>query len=340
MSNPAFYNRTGHVEFIEGDRKFDDFRGLNFKFSCEFEDVFRSGRQCIANVGILGLSGDRVHRWSTFCNHTDQKTYAELTDKAEKFVSVYAGYEGQGFSETEPIFTLPIVGAYPTSPPEMWLNISAYSGVTREYKYYNAVMENREKPIPFKTYCSFVAKLIGARLRWDYPQDMELYLPKSVGWGLSGTRESIIKYLNDQANPMAIVALGYDNQDFKTPVLFVRRYFFGGVDSPFNWQIAHEQKMKRAIEDDFKKRGPLISAETGMIGLPKVTIGDGRAGQIEVQSLLRKDVDIGENFTVKSEYIEYANATFTCTKIKHVGEFRGQDWYTTLTGIPSDLYKR
>lgn len=336
MSNERFYARTGHVEILNEEGKvLYRFDGLNFKFSYELCDApGTTGRVGKATVGVLGLSGDTVHRWATYCNGTTKEQYDGEGLGPNVYISVYAGYAYSGMNDdTEPLFTMPIVGAWPTSPPDMWLNFSAFTAEAGVYGHYDVSLSTYTAGsyITTRQFAEHVANTIGAKLRWELPKEWDKWLPKQQQWGKEGTVNDILAYMNScrghGLGAHVSVYLGREMPDLKTPILYVVPKIRG------NDERQGEMKSRKALH---MQTGPIISAETGMIGFPKVKFGGEKSGQIEVQTLLRKDVDIYDPFTVRSEYIRMANATFKCNKIKHVGEFRGTPWYTTLTGIPSE----
>lgn len=330
MAFPKYYNRVGYVTLNEGNDVAGEFRGLNFKFTCEYAGSPTIGRAAKASVGILGLTADMVYEWASFCNGTNEHSYAVLMGSKIRTVSVYAGYE-HSFTES-PLFVLPVIGAWPTSPPDMWLNIHAYNTTEFNSHFYTVTLNPPLSARPHdpkyffnsKQVCEKVAETIGARLRWDGGTKMgELREFESVNW--SGTVSDLLAKINESAVLYAHIEFG--SPDIEVPTLVVSRH---------SREDADNLKMFSGMT---KVKPPAqISAETGMIGLPKLSAGNGRAGQIEVTTLLRNDLDIGDQIKVKSEYVRRANDTFTITKIKHEGEFRGNGWQTTFTGIPSDVY--
>lgn len=331
MSIARFYNRVGYVVLREGNKEYDEFRGLNFKFSCEYCHSPGEGVRAQASVGILGLTADRVFQWASFCNNTNQSRYDGLMGSKARSVAVYAGYESSFTGN--PLFVLPVVGAWPTSPPEMWLNISAYT--TKEFNSHvfsiemHAPLEMPRRPFTFKQVCQKIADTIRARL--DFNAYNESLLGVYYDVSLVGTASDILHWLNNNACAYAEVRIG--DPDSETPEMVVYQLDpRGAADMKDN--------AERLYGGGVVKTPPTISATSGMIGLPKLTVGNGRAGQIEVTTLLRNDISPGDNFKVKSEYVRYANDTFTANKIKHEGEFRGNQWQTTITGIAPSAYQK
>ena len=335
MSNERYFNRTGRVDITdEHGQVFYSFRGLNFKFSYELcGNPGYDGRIGKGTVGILGLSGDDVYKWTTFCNGTTPDQYNGKGIGRNMFLSVYAGYDtspdGTDIrldNQTNPLFTLPIVGAWPTSPPDMWLNFSAYSGKPGSLRRMDARYDDYYNDVTTKEYCTYVARVLGAKLRWEVSGGNEDFLPCKKHWGIEGTENQIVQYLNRQS-ALITSYIGREPPDLATPILYVQD----------RSRKDENAAARRARHQDI---GKIISAETGMIGFPKVKFGGDTSGQVEVTTLLRKDIDIDDKFTIKSEFIRMANATFTCRKLKFVGELRGTPWYTTLTGLPDFDDKR
>lgn len=348
VSYSSYYNRTGYVRILGEDGTVeDDFRGLNFKFSCEFASTPCTEVEAKCTVGILGLTGQHVHDLTTFTNGTNASQNAEdrkqkdTDDAVKKKIEVYAGYDGEGFNANSALFSMDIIGAWPTPPPNMWLNFSGMNGAISNDTVYDARMQSKDQTsektlIPFKQYINFVADGLNAKVDWPMTgqEAKTLELVKRWSWGIVGSESQIIRYLNE-TYPTWGFYIGHSPEDPTTKILHVTRLPWrrGSLEYDVN-----RQRFMNAISIA-EEAGPTISAATGMIGFPKVTFGNGKAGSIEVKTLLRKDVGIGKNFTVKSEYIKFANATFKCNKIKHEGEFRGNAWYTTLYGIPPEYYQ-
>ena len=347
MSYSRYYNRSGFVILVDGKEIKDSFRGLNFKFTCEFADSPSNGVEAKCTVGILGLTGDRVHELTTFSNGTNADAYAGNTKKDEKdkarrkFISVFAGYDGDGFDANTPLFTMPIIGAWPTSPPNMWLNFSGMNGAIEDHTVFDARMQSRDSRtpatlIPLKRYIEFVAEGLNAKVDWPMTEKEARSLEynwKRFSWGIVGTESQIIRYLNETVFSWRFF-IGRSDDDPTQKILHVWREPYSRNSLEYSLYRPNPE----ASEGINSKSGPTISAATGMLGFPKVTFGNGKAGSIEVKTLLRKDVGIGKNFTVKSDYIRFANSTFICNKIKHEGEYRGSAWYTTLYGVPPEAF--
>lgn len=324
MSIAKYYNRVGYVVLHEGNKTFDKFRGLNFKFTCEYCSSPGNGAEAQASVGILGLTRQMVYDWASFCNHMTDKGYAGLMGSGVRSVSVYAGYE-MSFTG-RPLFTLPVTGAWPTSPPDMWLNISAYN--TNEFNSHvysiemHAPLGGERRLFTFKQICQKIADTIGARL--DFTAYNENLLGGFPDVSFQGTTSDILHWLN--SNSCAYAEIRINSPDLELPVLVV---FQVDPKTGADLKVRNGNMRDRQII----KTPPTISAETGMIGLPKLKAGNNRASEVEVTTLLRNDIEPGDIFYVKSDYVKFGNAPFKANKIKHEGEFRGNTWQTTITGI-------
>lgn len=329
MAFPKFYNRVGYVTLNEGNDVVEEFRGLNFKFTCEYTGNPSTGRLAKASVGILGLTGDRVLQWASFCNGTSPGAYANLFGSKMRSVSVYAGYE-HSFTQS-PLFVLPVIGAWPTSPPDMWLNIQGLNTAEFNKHFYTVTLKPPLSAKPHdpkyffdsKQVCEKVAETIGARLRWNGGKSLDsLRMFESVNW--SGNVSDLLAKINESAVLYAYIETGHP--DISVPILNVNRY---------SRKEADEMKARAAQK---KKKPAVISAKSGMLGLPKLKAGNGMASEIEVTTLLRTDLDWGDQISVESDYLDFANSTFTVTKVKHEGEFRGNAWQTTFTGVPESAF--
>jgi len=110
-----YWNRVGFIKIQGPDGGMvtyggNDSNGLDIRF--EIEKL--TGDAVVAfNVGILGLNHDTIN-YLTVWNPVE--SFADM-----RRIEVYAGYENDNISS--PIASGYIIQAYPTNPPEMWMNI-------------------------------------------------------------------------------------------------------------------------------------------------------------------------------------------------------------------------
>jgi hypothetical protein len=87
-----------------------------------------------------------------------------------------------------------------------------------------------------------------------------------------------------------------------------------------------------------KTNGNTISPQTGLIGTPKITMSG-----IELRCLLRPNMALMQRFFVESETTrgslqstDYA-PDYYVTHVRHVGDTRGEEWYTDIEGFYARL---
>ena len=108
--------------------------------------------------------------------------------------------------------------------------------------------------------------------------------------------------------------------------------FASQVDKEHEEELYHQLLM-----DWFKKKMAaerrVIDKDSGMIGIPQFKSFMGQMS-IEVKTLLRRDIDIGDFIKVESTMINIPDGYYyRVNKIRYEGEFRGQAWYTKFFGI-------
>jgi len=83
-----------------------------------------------------------------------------------------------------------------------------------------------------------------------------------------------------------------------------------------------------------------FSPETGLIGTPEITYTG-----VNVKSLLRPQMKLFQKFFVESDTISRTlqagggsvNNEYHAKKIAHIGDTRGEEWYTEVSGVYSNL---
>ena len=67
----------------------------------------------------------------------------------------------------------------------------------------------------------------------------------------------------------------------------------------------------------------VLNADTGLIGIPEVTDYG-----VKVRYRMNAFAMVGSKIELKSKVIPLADGTYTVLNLEHVGDFRGQNWYT------------
>lgn len=79
----------------------------------------------------------------------------------------------------------------------------------------------------------------------------------------------------------------------------------------------------------FPGEGPLLTAATGLIGVPQLD----KKGQIVGKCLMNSDLLPGRMFRVESSRV---TGNFLCVKTNHHGDSTGDAWYTDFVGAPPE----
>lgn len=323
-----YWNRIGAVELLSREkgrikrRHFltpDRYDGLNFRFNVTFNSDLKQGNTGHGTVGILGLSADTIRQWAS----------AELPGdlrKKQMFIRVYAGYEKDGALEDCEIFTLPYIGAIPTSPPEMWLNFNC-----PDQK--NAIISPMVLKSPFmgervsikqmfemlvKTLDESVNKenkLNHVKLKWNIDAETEKRLPMVRTRDYSATRLYELIY---EVNSWGLVWARSSNK-------FNART---GAETINVWVSSLPGYLQNTDDPQTEDDPVVISADTGMIGFPSFGEGSGTP-QVTVKCLMRHDISIGDLISVKSQFMKAPYAAYRVNEVSYSGEFRGQEWYVT-----------
>lgn len=344
MSFPL-YNRDCYVEIGVGgsykellENGFDSVEwvrllGLDVKFDINHPVGSASSN---ARISILGLSYERIYQLTSWAGEATAFSRCIL-------IRVYAGYGDKNIvtrvSDVDMIFQGYIINAYPTTPPEMWLNIEARSYFFDRYSYLTVDLseasdiQGRETTV--KDLLAALCASIGFESNLNATGD-ENY--KYIEGALSTTTTaSVFATLKTAADVemcitkicdwVGLIGVKHMLPDFTTRITF----------RPLEYP-----------EDFVPKPDFIISEETGMVGVPKMEYGS-----ITVTTLLcNTEHDLRLNFFgVRSKYalpgllgnggkdlrdgmvderMQYCD--FICTNVAYKGHLRGNEWYATYIG--------
>lgn len=115
-----------------------------------------------------------------------------------------------------------------------------------------------------------------------------------------------------------------DEQSFSAPLTAVLDELYTGEAA--SWSIQAGAFQLLALGQAAPGTAPVISARSGMIGVPKVTDKG-----VEVTTLLDGSLGPGGGFVVESS--EWSGAA-RITRARHVGDSDGEQWETQLLGTP------
>lgn len=305
MSIP--FNRTGKIRILpEKDGEWMEFRDIDFKF-----DISRpiGGVYLKANISILGLS------WDTICALATWTSDGWSLVKNIR-IQVFAGYGERGYDTC--IFDGNIINATSTMPPQIWLNILAYSGQWRSF-YVLDGNPTKESQLKFTEYMTRLANFIGASIDFSRCTDIEdNYLATKV-FSQGSTYQSIAEYMYNLALSKGMMMYEDIDGNGKSCFYLVNQY----LDySPSQLEAA--------------KRDHTISAANGMIGIPKITFAEA-----EVTKFLDTSLERTYFFYLDTVYAPddkfskqngIVNGFYQINNIRHRGHLRGQEWYTTVKG--------
>lgn len=284
-----YWKRIGYVavecrmgEMVKFGGAGDD--ALDFKFSgTKAGDIYGK-----FNVSILGLSTDSI-RLLTAWN-------VPYSTARRRRIQVFAGYEGDNLDN--PIFDGFILTAFPTPPPDMWLNFECM-------RFYET-----NQPMIHK----FDLK------RSDLGEIAE-WIANEVGLGWNEKN-----WISENKSPTDKVAFKFSGT--KTQLMKEYGRLFG--------LKMYEQRGNLYVEDERPWLGMArhaidVSIDTGLIGVTGVDVKGAK-----IKTRLRDDVDIYGWINLKSALIPSASGTYCAIRKNIVGHLRGNDWYTEFETVRRD----
>lgn len=275
----AYWKRVGYVAIEDRSGRMRAYGGENGGLDFRFDGQFVGDLCPKFTVGILGLSTDTIQDLTTW-------NIAESVKKGRK-VEVYAGYEKDGLAT--PLMKGIIIEAYPTNPPEMWLNLTcmmskdASAPVEKSERFKGKVRELLKE----------IARRMGKTSRWDAEKEI-------------GDKDTV-----------SIIG----GNPTKMAERFASRY--GVIVYEDNGILV--SKPKREWLTGAAKMAEPLSMETGLLGLGNVTM----AGAT-VKRRLDNTARLLSWIKLTSKIVPKANGYYYVISKRHVGHFRGNDWYTEL----------
>lgn len=302
-----FFNRIGRIEIFDsraelplGAGTFERynlrvFEDLDFKFKItKVSDM--ASTNCYGALSILGLSRESIIAYAT-----TRATGVETG--LHRRVRVYASYEDFGDNL---IFDGDIAKVQPSTPPENWLDISAFVGNYRRGELYSSSINGE---LSVEKLMSNSAKVLGIDTVLFIDGKNELVQAerkrKLKGFDCSGTKEDLVQMLNRVSDFLVFEDNGM---------------------------------LKCKLRDDDSRRSrstaAVLSEESGMVGIPEVLVGssDGkRPLRIKVKCFINPSIQLWDLVYLKSVYYPSANGYYTVNEIDYDGHLRGQNWYMTMT---------
>lgn len=283
-------NKDNNVEMLKV------FNNINTKFSYSF--YIGSAMYGTGNISICGLDRETLDQLISFASESK-------TLKEKKLIKVEAGYG----DKKALIIDGSIMSAIPTAPPDIWLNCEVINSYELQKQHISLTIE---EGLTLEQYSQLIADTIGVDLEMRITD--KNYLNKKMS-GIS-FGDSIFKLVKTITK-----AFNFKSKDKNI-------YKYGRVASYLvnNTLVVDYAHLKN--NDDRTQNPILISKDTGMVGLPEMSM----AGQlVNITTLLKPEIKTGDVIKLESEQIKSASGLYYVQGITYTGEFRGNAWYSTLT---------
>lgn len=312
--------RRAIIDIIRDDSTFARYDsaidgGLDVRFDCSKIGYMIANR---ARLSICNLPRDQIYFLTTWC-------YWTLAQAEKKEVAIYAGY-GNDVSE---IFRGYIISAYPTEPPDVWLNME----VIQNFNLLNEAVEiSLIGVVTVRDILQSAAAALKLGLEISLPQEYQWVLDKKIKQ-FSGTFTGV-------SLQKELYNLGTDAEGNPTFAAYIENGIMQIRPSLQNLIKLRARGVQ--TEYDF-----LCSAETGMVGIPRPS-----PVWVDVQMLLRNGVMRQQAMKLESEAydipgyilersarysasgkISPVNGIYSVYNVRHVGHLRGNEWYTFIRGM-------
>lgn len=282
-------NKNNEIEY---EKVFDN---LNTKFA--FTKYIGASMYGIGSVSICGLDRFSLDKLISFASEK------VVLEEEKKRIKIEAGYEN---TKQALIIDGSIMSAIPSAPPDIWLKCEVVNGYELQKKYITLTIE---EGLTLEEYAKLIAKTLGLDLKIRIKNTN--YLNKKMGdCPFQGTEYQLISTISqafgivkDEDSCGKIVAYA-DNG-----TLIVDYYDLDKKDERLNDPI-------------------LISKETGMVGLPEMSLAGTFAN---ITTILKPEIYVGDVIKLESGQLKSANGLYYVQGITYTGEFRGNSWYTTLS---------
>ena len=272
-----------------------EFKDLNVKFY--FQKMIGSAMFGKGRVSICGLDKETIQQLTSFVDYG-------TTLNERKLIKLEAGYG----EKKALIFNASILSAIPTMPPDIWLNCDVINSYELQQSYISLTIE---EGLSLQEYCETIAKKIGVNLEMRI-KDENYLTSKMSDLAYYG---NIFGLINTIENKFPIKAI---KKEYGNIVAYIDN---GSLIVDYS---VIPNSDERAKEQTIKE----INQDTGMVGLPEISM----AGYlVNITTLLNPEIRTGEIINLKSSQIPSANGLYSVIGITYNGEFRGNNWYTTLT---------
>lgn len=288
--------RIAYLE-IDGRRFGDnspnkDFVGLNVGFDVNF-----TGSALVSNA-----SGFQLYN----LNDNDIKYITTNTTRwldRQRTIKCFAGYSGN----VKQIFGGQILDAYPTGMPETSVKISCFGNIANMGKHIERTYTN---PL-FITLLNDAATDCGLVLNVSREVDNSavmnsIFMPE---FSFTGSANEFLQRIESE-----IISRNVIREDIMS--------FTVANDVLYVYYVARPNNYADTPEIDI----PLISAETGMVGIPSLT----RVG-VNIQMMMDVSVHPGQTIKLESKRLpNIYNTYYNIINIRHHGTLYGKDWYSDL----------
>lgn len=289
VDNDIIFDRVGHVEILVGDH-LKSFEGLDFRFN--ITKLYEGGVKGNASIGILGLNRAHIQYLSTFL---DNATNLSM----RKRIKVYAGYRNSG---EHLIFDGDIMLAAPTTPPDNWLNITAFTNGRNHTKIISGAINGN---IRYGELIRYFAEYIGLEPKVVTGDERELNRVIH-GFDCSGSKADIIDRLNSIGDLVCV-------EDTERGVL---------------WVGSRDFRLRSNTEKY------VVNYKTGMVGIPKFLFPN-----VSFSMLINSRIRLWDTVRLESEYVRGGNGDYVVRSIKYNGQLRGGKWNMDIDAIRSDIYQ-
>lgn len=278
---------------IEMKKVFDN---INVKFNYSF--YIGSAMYGVGNISICGLDRLTLDQLISFAS---QSTVL----KEKKLIKVEAGYG----DKKALIIDGSIMSAIPTAPPDIWLNCEVINSYELQKQHITLTID---EGLTLQEYAELIAKTINVPLEMRI-KDTNYLSKKMSGQSFGGDVFKLVKTITR--------AFNFKSQDTEV-------YKYGRIASYLvnNTLVVDYANLRN--NDERTKNPILISKDTGMVGLPEMSM----AGElVNITTLLKPEIKTGDVLKLESEQLKSANGLYYVQGITYTGEFRGTSWYSTLT---------
>lgn len=286
----VFWNRAGYVEIENQSGNMVRYGGSNDSLDFKFSGSKIGDLVTDFDVGILGLSAETIKDLTIWRPFSDTSRYRRI--------KVFAGYSED--SLINPIFDGYIFNAVPTTPPEMWLEMKCVSYIKNTKPIEPFSMNATGMEIAQKVFS--LTGLGGGLLYFDMKNPSGTTNPESLQREMKFTFQGL---------PQHIV---HDFAAKTRAVMFHENGMLFWVESKLWYTGRVQTSISRTVNLD-----------NGMIEMPKVDYKG-----VIVKMRLDDDIPFMKRIDFRSKMIPSADGLYVVNSKKHVGHFRGDEWYTEL----------